>query len=242
MGAGGKCHGKGQPIFCVGSIPAQILKDVSKQRGQNINRKPTNGARTLCTRSTKSFAAQPVSRIKDLRLKSTIAFANSFVQRSLFRSEYPDLIPNADFVNKIFSKANLAGAANDTLRQAEIDAMNMNGKTRAQVLLDVIEIQEFKDREYKPAFVLMQYFGYLRHDPDQEGYDFWLNILNNKLPNDASGFRYGLRVHHFSVISVPLWHITLADESGLLAMTSPLVSTTDLAFSQTVFRSVLSVV
>ena len=68
-------------------------------------------------------------------------------------------------------------------------APGINAKTRAQVLLDVIEVRDFKDREYKPAFVLMQYFGYLRRDPDQAGYDFWLNILNNKLPSDASGYR-----------------------------------------------------
>ncbi len=64
----------------------------------------------------------------------------------------------------------------------------LNGsKTRAQVLLDVIEIQEFKDREYNPAFVLMQYFGYLRRDPDQGGYLFWLDVLNNHEPNNFRG-------------------------------------------------------
>jgi hypothetical protein len=35
----------------------------------------------------------------------------------------------------------------------------------------------------------MQYFGYLRRDPDQGVYQFWLNILNNKLSNDPSGYR-----------------------------------------------------
>jgi hypothetical protein len=29
----------------------------------------------------------------------------------------------------------------------------------------------------------MQYFGYLRRDPDQGGYDFWLNILNQQPQN-----------------------------------------------------------
>ncbi len=67
--------------------------------------------------------------------------------------------------------------------------MTTSGKTRAQVLLAVIEISEFKTREYNPSFVLMEYFGYLRRDPDQGGYDFWLNVLSNKLPNDPSGYR-----------------------------------------------------
>jgi hypothetical protein len=34
--------------------------------------------------------------------------------------------------------------------------------------------------------VLMQYFGYLRRNPDQGGYDFWLNILNSQ-PNNFDG-------------------------------------------------------
>lgn len=34
-----------------------------------------------------------------------------------------------------------------------------SGKTRAQVLRDVIDIAEFKTREYNPSFVLTQYFG-----------------------------------------------------------------------------------
>src|SRR5258708_32080659 len=75
--------------------------------------------------------------------QSTIDLANNFVQRSQFKAAYPDAIPNADFVNTLFNKADLTAAANATLRQAAIDAMNNSGKTRAQGLLDVIEIQEF---------------------------------------------------------------------------------------------------
>jgi len=35
----------------------------------------------------------------------------------------------------------------------------------------------FYDREFDAAFVFMQYIGYLRRNPDQEGYDFWLAKL-----------------------------------------------------------------
>ena len=30
----------------------------------------------------------------------------------------------------------------------------------------------------------MQYFGYLRRDVDQGGYDFWLDVVNNREPNN----------------------------------------------------------
>ncbi|MGI8656877.1 MAG: DUF4214 domain-containing protein, partial [Pyrinomonadaceae bacterium] len=29
-----------------------------------------------------------------------------------------------------------------------------------------------------------EYFGYLRREPDEEGYNFWLNVLNNRVPNN----------------------------------------------------------
>jgi subtilisin family serine protease len=115
--------------------------------------------------------------------QSTIDFANAFVQRQEFLQAYPTLnFNNAQFVDKLFDTANLTPFTAE--RQQQIDAMNNAGRTRAQVLLDVIEIQAFKDREYNRAFVLMQYFGYLRRDTDQSGYDFWLNILNTQAPNN----------------------------------------------------------
>ena len=48
---------------------------------------------------------------------------------------------------------------------------------------------EFKQAEYNRTFVLMQYFGYLRRAPDQNGYEFWLNVLNLKLPGDPKAHR-----------------------------------------------------
>ena len=68
-----------------------------------------------------------------------------------------------------------------------VQEMSTQSKTRAQVLLELIENREFKEREYNPAFVLMQYFGYLRRDADQDGYDFWLNVLNNREPGNYRG-------------------------------------------------------
>jgi hypothetical protein len=33
----------------------------------------------------------------------------------------------------------------------------------------------------------MQYFGYLKRNPEPEGYNFWLNVLNNDAPNNYRG-------------------------------------------------------
>jgi uncharacterized repeat protein (TIGR01451 family) len=106
---------------------------------------------------------------------------NEFVQRAEFKQIYPDSMTNAQFVNQLFDTAGLTPFTVE--RQQQIDAMNA-GKTRAQVSGDVIEIQAFKDREYNPSFVLMQYFGYLRRDAEPAGYAFWLDVLTNRDPNN----------------------------------------------------------
>ena len=113
-----------------------------------------------------------------------VALLNDFVQRAEFKQAYPDAFSNTQFVNKLFDTAGLTPFT--TERQQQIDAMN-GGKTRAQVVGDVIEIQAFKDREYNPSFVLMQYFGYLRRNPDAGGYAFWLDVITNQDPNNYRG-------------------------------------------------------
>ena len=55
---------------------------------------------------------------------------------------------------------------------------------RAQVLRSISENSLFAARQTNKAFVLMQYFGYLRRNPndppdsDFAGYNFWLGKLN----------------------------------------------------------------
>ena len=51
--------------------------------------------------------------------------------------------------------------------------------TRAQVLRLISESEFLKQNEFNRAFVAMEYFGYLRRDPDTPGFNFWLNKLNS---------------------------------------------------------------
>jgi uncharacterized protein (TIGR03118 family) len=57
----------------------------------------------------------------------------------------------------------------------------LNGATltRATVLRMISEFPQFKTREYNTAFVTMEYFGYLRRDPDTAGFNFWFGKLND---------------------------------------------------------------
>jgi hypothetical protein len=112
------------------------------------------------------------------------AFANNWVNRTVFQQAYPVTMTSAQFVNKLFDSAGLIPFTSE--RQQLIADLEV-GKTRAQAVRDVTEISQFKTAEYNPSFVLMQYFGYLHRDPDQGGYDFWLNVLNNREPNNYRG-------------------------------------------------------
>jgi uncharacterized protein (TIGR03118 family) len=50
--------------------------------------------------------------------------------------------------------------------------------SRAAVLRRIAEAEELQSREFNSAFVTMEYFGYLRRDPDAPGFQFWLDKLN----------------------------------------------------------------
>jgi hypothetical protein len=63
-------------------------------------------------------------------------------------------------------------------RQSLIDGLNGATLTRAQVLRAVAESEEFAMNEANRAFVTMEYYGYLRRDPDVSGFNFLLNKLN----------------------------------------------------------------
>src|SRR5215831_8208909 len=110
------------------------------------------------------------------------AFAAEFVQRPRFITNFPLSMTPAQFVDKL----NLNGG--NPLSQSERDQL-VNGlgagtKTRAQVLRAVAEDQDLYNTEFNRAFVLMEYLGYLRRNPndspdgDYTGYEFWLTKLN----------------------------------------------------------------
>ncbi|MFN2578875.1 MAG: TIGR03118 family protein [Pyrinomonadaceae bacterium] len=68
--------------------------------------------------------------------------------------------------------------AEDAFRNSLVAGLNASTLTRAQVLRQVAEAAELQTREFNSAFVTMEYFGYLRRDPDSAGFNFWLNKLN----------------------------------------------------------------
>lgn len=113
------------------------------------------------------------------------AFAEAWVQRPEFLTKYPTTMTNSEFVNAVLLTMK-TGDGVDLPAQPYIDALN-TGATRGQVTRQIIDNPTFVNVEYNKAFVLMQYFGYLRRDKDQAGYDFWIDVVNNRAVNNYLG-------------------------------------------------------
>ena len=112
------------------------------------------------------------------------AFFNGWVRRPEFAARYAPTLTPTDFVNAL--NANIGGSLTQSERNALVNQLSSNNTTsgRALVLRQVAENAAFSRNEKNRAFVLMQYFGYLRRNPDDppnsdyNGWQFWLTKLN----------------------------------------------------------------
>lgn len=113
---------------------------------------------------------------------NTVDFINSFVTRDEFLANYPLTLSAAQYVDKLNTQA--GGLLTTTERDALVNGLVTQQESRATVLRKVAENATFTNAEFNRAFVLMQYFGYLRRSPDDapntnfDGFDFWLAKLN----------------------------------------------------------------
>ena len=91
------------------------------------------------------------------------AFVTEFVTRTRFMSVYPQGLPPAQFVDTL--NLNSGGVLSQPERDQLVADLASGGKTQAQILRAVAEDADLVQQESNKAFVLMQYFGYLRRDP-----------------------------------------------------------------------------
>jgi hypothetical protein len=110
-----------------------------------------------------------------------------------FKAIY-DKLNNQQYVDKLFETTGVNASPSE--RAALVNGLNASQptETRATVLQKVVDgivvIAEgnqtfttsyghaFYDSEFNRAFVLLEYFGYMKRDPDDAGYAFWLGKLN----------------------------------------------------------------
>ncbi len=117
--------------------------------------------------------------LSDAQLEAAKAqFAVDFTARPAFASAYN--FPNNQTGNQQYVDALLATAGvtlSASTRQTLIDGLNNSTLTRAQVLRQIVESAEVSNKYFNQAYAVMEYFGYLRREPDAAYLD-WIHSLD----------------------------------------------------------------
>jgi len=116
---------------------------------------------------------------------SKAKFAVDFVARPAFASIYAGL-NNTQYVDTLLSTAGVTLSA--STRQSLIDGLNNSSLSRGQVLRQIVDSSEVQSKFFNQAYAVMEYFGYLRREPDIFYLD-WINVLNTT--GDARGMVTG---------------------------------------------------
>lgn len=112
-------------------------------------------------------------------------FALGWVDRTDFLAEYPTSMTRDEYIDKLFLRLGVTPTQQE--RNQAVFAWEELGslkEKRARTIRAVVDTGGVYNAQYNPGFVLMQYFGYLRRNPDDapdnnfSGYDFWLNKMN----------------------------------------------------------------
>jgi hypothetical protein len=119
-------------------------------------------------------------------------FINGFMQRPEFTAIYngiTDAGHASAFISKLEEKAGVTlpatvpptqpGQPPQYNRQDLIDRMQNGTLSPAQTLRAFIEQKTVWDAYFFKALVAMEYFGYLRRDPEPAGYNDWVDVLTN---------------------------------------------------------------
>ena len=107
-------------------------------------------------------------------------YTTGFFNRPDFQARFAGLT-TAQYVDKLFETEGITPTPVE--RAGLIDSVDkctadIGCPTRATVLRRIVENAAFDRKVFNEAFVTMEYFGYLRRDPDANGLQFWLSKLN----------------------------------------------------------------
>jgi hypothetical protein len=102
------------------------------------------------------------------------AFVQEFMARPEFRNRYDSLSDPVAYVEALL---NTVGLPNHPGKDGWVTGLASGTLTRAQVLRQLVESGEVYTKYYNEAFVIMQYFGYLRRSADIS-YLQWIETMN----------------------------------------------------------------
>ncbi len=115
-----------------------------------------------------------------------VAFINAFMARTAFVNTYNGL-NNTQYVDTLLATA--AVTLPPATRTAMINGLNGATLTRAQVLRQIVESTEVSNKYNHQAYAVMEYFGYLRRQPDAFYLQWIADLdLNNNPRGMVTGF------------------------------------------------------
>ncbi|MDT4966221.1 MAG: hypothetical protein QOJ64_958 [Acidobacteriota bacterium] len=104
-----------------------------------------------------------------------VAFVQDFMTRSDYQTKYGSITDPTNYVTAVLQTL---GLPNHPGKASWISSLTSGAKTKAQVLREVTESTEVYQKYYTEAFVIMQYFGYLRRSADGS-YVSWIQTMNS---------------------------------------------------------------
>jgi hypothetical protein len=119
-----------------------------------------------------------------------MALAGSLAERPEFKRRYRATMKSVEFVDSVIvSLVQTTGVDLSAERTSLISLSEQGPSGRAAVLAHVAGDQRVIDANYNQALVLYQYFTYLRRNPDEAGYNAWVNTLKSKPLRDPEAAR-----------------------------------------------------
>ena len=118
-----------------------------------------------------------------------VTFSQNWVVRSDFLTIYPRSLTPTQFVDNVSATAGIV-LGNRAQVISDLTAGGNTDSARATAIRAIVDSPELVNKELNAGFVYMQYVGYLRRDPEQQGYDNWLNYLNSH-PGDYNTMVWG---------------------------------------------------
>lgn len=119
-----------------------------------------------------------------------LALASAFVERAEFKRKFPATMRAGEFVDSLLATiVQSTGVDLASERSLLIGLLDDAVNGRAAVLARLASDQRVVDANYNQALVLFQYFTYLRRNPDEAGFNAWVNTLKNKPLRDPDAAR-----------------------------------------------------
>jgi hypothetical protein len=134
--------------------------------------------------------------------KNLNEFAAKWIERSAFKERYAR-VNDEQYVNLLI--ANTGISLSPAERTTVLSGLSAGTDSRAGVLVKVVGLPSFIQKEQNRSLVLLHYFGYFRRNPDDppdhglSGFNFWIEDLerNNNPAKLSAAFAESIEYKEF---------------------------------------------